>query len=402
MTVTKPNGDNFVYTFTGGFNQIALTQVQAYTGSVSPANLLGTVATTWNPNHTQKSGETITVPVAGGTSISRTTQYAYDNLYFSNVSQVSEWKHYTGSLPATPDRVTSMTYTGANSSYVAKHIINKPTGVTIKSGGGTQLAQTLYSYDSASLISVSGVFSHDDTNYGISDTVRGNLTQIQRWTGGTSYLNTTNTYDTTGQLRSVQDPALNTTLFSYADNFFTDTSGVIIPPTFTAPVSTNAYLTQTTLPVSGSLTYGYYYGTGKKRVQLCRTLADNYSLNVQNNADYFRSMFVSAQTTDELRQLVAQTQERKKFAAMTPLEIKEYNRRQAAQQPEQRNLTQAEALKLEAEASGLPPLPGEDQFGNIIDSVYLNRLSVTDRHSFAGWVRRYGAANVVARMHGVR
>jgi hypothetical protein len=139
----------------------------------------------------------------------------------------------------------------------------------------------------------------------------------------------------------------------------------------------------------------------QERVQLCRTLADNYSLNVQNNADYFRSMFVSAQTTDELRQLVAQTQERKKFAAMTPLEIKEYNRRQLAQQPEQQ-LTQAESIKLEAEASGLPPLPGEDQFGNIIDSVYLNRLSATDRHSFAGWVRRYGAANVVARMYGVR
>jgi hypothetical protein len=69
--------------------------------------------------------------------------------------------------------------------------------------------------------------------------------------------------------------------------------------------------------------------------------------------------------------------ERKKFAAMTPQEIKDYNRAQvvAVQQPKQ--LSQAETIKLEAEQSGLPPLPEKDGSGVPIDAAYVNKVSVT-------------------------
>src|SRR5258706_5914639 len=156
-TVAQPSGDNIVYQFTltgSSSGGVGLTQVQAYAGAVSPANLTKTVSGTWNTAYTQKLSETVTVPVPGGSSISQTKQYAYDNNNDQNVSQLSEWKFYTGSLPATADRITSTTYTQANSSYATKNILNKPTSVVVKTGGGTQLVQTMSVYDSMELIAL--------------------------------------------------------------------------------------------------------------------------------------------------------------------------------------------------------------------------------------------------------
>jgi len=283
VTVTKPNGDNTVYAFTlpagGG---VQLTQVQTYSGSVSPANTLSTRSFTWDPSLTipRIVSETETYPMPGGTSLSKTTQSAYNSQLYSNVTTLSEWKYYSAGLPATPDRITSSVYTATDAnytSYLTANILNLPTSITITSGGGTQLAQAKYSYDSTSLVSQTGSFQHDDTNYGTGYTVRGNLTQLQRWAGGTNYLTSTMTYDTTGQLRSAQDPLLNTTSFSYSDNFFTDAPAVVVPPSFTAPVSTNAYVTQITLPRSGSHVYGYYYGTGKGALFRDQNGADSYA-----------------------------------------------------------------------------------------------------------------------------
>src|SRR5207248_6948070 len=88
--------------------------------------------------------------------------------------------------------------------------------VTVKNGAGTVLAQTNKNYDQTTpvaaptgtpqLVSVSGS--------------RGNLTSIQRCTNLTNcstYLQTTMTYDTAGQLQTVKDPLNNQTSFNYAD-----------------------------------------------------------------------------------------------------------------------------------------------------------------------------------------
>jgi RHS repeat-associated protein len=283
VTVTSPTNDNIVYTFLRSSRYASsLTQIQTYSGAVSPANLIASVANSWNVAGTQQLSETVSLPVPGG-SINRTKQFTYDSTLDQNVSKLSEWKYYTGTLPSTPDRITSTVYTATDPNYPTygngnANILNRPTGVTFTDGSGTnQLAQTKYSYDSTPLISQTGIFNHDDVNFGTSNTIRGNQTQIQRWTGGTNYLTSAMTYDTTGQLRSVQDPAGNTTAMSYADNFFRDASGVVIPPAFTPTYPTNAYLTQVTLPVSGSVTYGYYYGTGKRALSKDQNNADSYT-----------------------------------------------------------------------------------------------------------------------------
>ncbi len=125
VTVTKPSSDNVVYTF--GLNNGAwMSQAQYYSGAVSPANLLKTINQTWNTSnpcpipgctgsaYIQKVSTTTTLPVPGGSSISSMVQSTYGSIYSSNVTAFQEWKFYTGSPPAIPDRQTDITYGAFN------------------------------------------------------------------------------------------------------------------------------------------------------------------------------------------------------------------------------------------------------------------------------------------------
>jgi hypothetical protein len=139
----------------------------------------------------------------------------------------------------------------------------------------------------------------------------------------------------------------------------------------------------------------------RERIDLCGQLADNHSPDPAVNNQQFRSLFVAKTSNEQYRRPVQVMLERKKFAAMSPQEIRDYNRQARAQQP-QPKLTQAETIRLEAEASGLPPLPERDGNGLPIDAAYINKVSVTNKHLFSAWLQRFGRANVVARMYGVR
>ncbi|HKV77342.1 MAG TPA: RHS repeat-associated core domain-containing protein [Candidatus Sulfotelmatobacter sp.] len=276
LTVTKPSGDSVVYQFTlnnGAWN----TQIQYYNGSVSSANLLATDVQGWDlggaPNYIRKLNETITLPVPGGSSINATVKYTYDNSLDSNVTEKDEWKYYTGSLPANPDRKILITY-NTNANYTGRNIIDLPTSIKVESGTGTVVAQTNIAYDSGTPSSAAA--TQHDANYGTGFTYRGNPTEIDRYyVVGSSYLATKMFYDITGQLVKSQDPKNNATTFSYADNFYDD-NGVNPPQTDTSHSATNAYLTQMTLPLSGTTTFGYYYGTGKRASSTDPNSADTY------------------------------------------------------------------------------------------------------------------------------
>jgi hypothetical protein len=110
----------------------------------------------------------------------------------------------------------------SNTSYRDANIVNRPSNIQIQTSGGTKKSETVITYDSTALTSVTGVTHHDDTNYGTGFTIRGNPTLIRRWISGTSYLDTTLTYDTTGQLRQSTDPNANSTSYSYTDVYYTD------------------------------------------------------------------------------------------------------------------------------------------------------------------------------------
>ncbi len=276
VTMSKPNGDQIVYTFTlnnGDWN----TQSQFYTGASGSGTLLKTITKDYDfSNACPLSGcfgnayirtirVTTTEPVPSG-NITKKTEYSYDSINFGNFSALKEWNYYTGTPSATPDRETDYVYL-TTTSYANKDIHDRVTSITVKNGAGTQLSQALTSYDSGTLTSVTGVTHHDDTNFGTSNTVRGNVTQIQRWISGTSFLTTSTTYDTTGLRVNVTNPRGHTRTYTYSDNYFTDANPPVNPPVaFTPTVSTHAYVTAIKLNEtagSGSLHYGYYFNTGK-------------------------------------------------------------------------------------------------------------------------------------------
>lgn len=302
VQMTKPNGDTVVIDYrmdwinntpSGGAFPV---KTYYYTGAPSSANLLETVSDTWDFSRScplvscsghayiRKIQEQVTVPVPGGTSVTKQTKWTYDSPQQGNITGVQEWRYLAGTsptFPSTPDRATYTTYltTGTND-------INRPTSITTCNnsgsssycpGGGSMIAQRIITYDSygSGLTPVSGLSNHDDTNFGASYTTRGNPTQVQEWVSGTTYLMTQLTYDTVGNVLSQKDPAGNITTDSYADRYFNDTgSGV---QAYTPPAPTNAYATTITVPIIGAETFGYYYGSGKRAFGTDQNAATTYS-----------------------------------------------------------------------------------------------------------------------------
>jgi RHS repeat-associated protein len=283
VTVTPPNQDEAVYTFTmnnGAWN----SDTKVYTGSAASGTLLMTLLTDYDfsqpgSNYIRMVRNTTTLPRPGG-NISKKTEYLYDTPQNANVTQIKEWNYYTGTPSATPDRKTDITYL-ATSAYTSKNIIDRPLSVTVRTGGGSWLSQTNFSYDSTTLTSITGVTQHDDSGFGTGNTTRGNLTAIQQYAASAgscalpNCLSTTLTYDTTGQLRQGTDPKSNATTLSYTDNFFHD--NVANPPqAYTPPAPSNAYLTSLTAPLIGAATFGYYFNTGKPAMTVDQNSADSY------------------------------------------------------------------------------------------------------------------------------
>ena len=278
-TVTAPSyesrTDETVYTSTlnGG---AWLTEVNSYNGTTS-GTLLSTISQcfsfvtvtngTCSYSKTTASPATLvrlvtrttTLPISSG-SLSATTKYTWDS--YGNNTKIEEWNF--GNAPSgAANRTTDISYLGG--SYITKNILNRPSTVTV-TGGGATVAQTIFSYDQGSLTSETGKKNHDnDTNFGTGNTVRGNVTQVQNLVSGTStYLSMSATYDMTGQIRSITDPASNTTNLTYADSFFTDAGNSSNPSSYSPSTPTNTYLTSIDPPVLAASTFGYYWGTGQQ------------------------------------------------------------------------------------------------------------------------------------------
>jgi RHS repeat-associated protein len=150
--------------------------------------------------------------------------------------------------------------------------------VTVQNASGTLLAQTNYNYDETTPTSAPTGTPQLTT----APSSRGNLTSVQNCTFLSycgSYLKSTMTYDTAGQLQTSTDPSQNTTSFSYSDNYFVDSgSSPSNPPsTYTPSAPTDAFVTTVTLPVSGTMTYGYYIYSGQLAVATDQNLNSSYN-----------------------------------------------------------------------------------------------------------------------------
>ena len=205
---------------------------------------------------------TTTLPIPNSTNVHKTAQWTWDTSHDGNVLLIKDWNYYTGSLPTNADRTSTIAFL-SGTSYQAHNIVNHPTSVTVTDKNGNTVAKTTYAYDGTTPVSVTGITHHDDTNYGTSNNVRANITQVQQLISGTSnYLTKTMTYDMTGQVRTATDPNGNHTTLSYTDSFYKDNNSN--PPSPYSSSATNAYPTTVTPAISSlASTFSYYFGTGQ-------------------------------------------------------------------------------------------------------------------------------------------
>lgn len=279
-TVHAPSGDETVYTFNlngGPWNSL----INTYTGSASSGTLLATVTNAWDytvgcPTYALcgdpgaywvlQTTKTTTLPIPGG-NINSATTYTWDSSGDGNPTEIDEYNFFAGAMPSTPDRKTTISYLGG-SSYLAANIVNRPEIVTVYDASSTIIAKTYYSYDQSTPVSFTGRTHHDDTNYGSSNTVRGNLTAVQPYVGGSTYLTKFIGYDMLGNVLTSTDFNSDVTSYDYTDNFYDDPGDGSTPTGHSLSTPTNAYLKTITYPTVGSVTvsstFGYYWGTGQQ------------------------------------------------------------------------------------------------------------------------------------------
>ncbi|HEV2489118.1 MAG TPA: RHS repeat-associated core domain-containing protein [Candidatus Acidoferrales bacterium] len=295
LTLAKPSGDKVIYYF--GMNSGTNGSWLGEALYQSASSTLVEVVTTWTsgPLNVQKLSQTTYTDDSASPYPTKSIQYAYANNLTPQIAKISEWNYYPqGSQPSTPDRVTNITYYSGGT-----NILDRQTSITVTNGAGTQtISQTNITYDSYGsngLTSITGVTHHDDTNFGQSFTARGNPTQVQRCTafnGSTcsNSVTTSMTYDTTGQVLSVTDPAGNVRTMNYADNFYND-NGANPPSSYTPSAPANAYLKSINLPIIGAQTFGYYFGTGQLAMSTDQNSATTYRHYVDSFSRPTESVF---------------------------------------------------------------------------------------------------------------
>lgn len=271
LKVAAPSGDYsfYMYTINGA---PWLTQIQRYSQAGSLLDSMAenydfsTACTTCFGGIGYVHATTLTesLPSTGNATPTKQTTFAFDSPYTGNLTALKEWKFGSG---GNPDRETDIQYqaipislfaTNGGPTFVSDATIYKPTDVGVWDDkafpGRMEVAETQYAYDSATLTSVTGASNHDDPDYGTGNTQRGNLTTITRI--GTPNESFNYAYDTTGQVISFKDPALNTTTYSYGNNFDTGRS--------LCSVNTNAYPSQIQYQLSALHDlFSYDCGTGQ-------------------------------------------------------------------------------------------------------------------------------------------
>jgi RHS repeat-associated protein len=243
-------------------NNFYETQRVAYQGS-SSGTALQTITSCYNSNTTNCTTTAVSSPISQQNAVaslpstgSSTVQSERIAIYNSVgvPTEVDDYSFGSGAVGGLL-RQTLISYAPLSNITAFRQT------VTVKNGAGTILAQTNYNYDETTpnpapsgttqLTSVSGS--------------RGNLTSVQRCTVLTScssFLKTTMTYDTAGQLLSVKDPVGNTTSFDYTDNYFTD-NGSNPPQPYSPAHPTDAFPKAVTPPMIGATTFGYYIYSGQ-------------------------------------------------------------------------------------------------------------------------------------------
>src|SRR5712692_5620755 len=275
-TITDPNTPTANQTVIQ-FQGIYETQRDAHQGSIS-GTLLLTTNTCYNVSASPCNSTAITLPitqravittlpVSGSATLQSKSVANYNS--FGVPTEIDAYAFGSGAPPTTATRKTLITYASLGNITAFRQT------VTVKDGNNNVLGQTNYNYDETTPTAAPAATPQLTSISGS----RGNLTSVQRCTvlsSCSSYLRSTMTYDTAGQLLTATDPAGNQTSFNYADNFFVD-NGSNPLQTYTPLAPTDAFPKTITLPIIGAATFGYYIYSGQLAVSTDQNSNTSYS-----------------------------------------------------------------------------------------------------------------------------
>jgi RHS repeat-associated protein len=287
--------------------QLPLEQTVVYEDG--SGNTLRTENKTWNDPFQLKT-DLVTLPVAGGGSVTSETAY-----FYGPGDQVTEKDEYDfgTSGPGNLLRKTSTTYQAFTTTPIftsATSIFDRPCQVITYDGGGNRLAETDTYYDNGSTGTVcrtagtpsvstaggSNLTGHDETNYSASSkSPRGNATTVVRqcFQGATACSSgnptTTYTFDETGQVLSTADPRGNTTSYAFGDSYSSTNTGSFTTTAGT-PASgkvTNAYVTTITYPATNNINHIVSFAYGYNDGELTTSTDENQRVTTYRYNDNF-------------------------------------------------------------------------------------------------------------------
>ncbi len=239
--------------------QVSVEQSVQYNNYDS--SLLRTVNKTWYDQYSLASEQTV---LENGQTAKTTYCYVGSNCVPSKIFPQLQEKDEFDYGASTPTRKT-ITNNQTLATPIGGKIIDAPSSIIIQDGSGNRMSETDFLYDQTATATASAT-QHDDTSYAAgTGVVRANLTtKTQKcFQGSTACTDavTTYSYDKTGQITSVKDPNLHTTLYSYADSYTVLSAGSNV--SFTPANSTDAYLTNITDPLGHTESFTYDYNNGQ-------------------------------------------------------------------------------------------------------------------------------------------
>lgn len=230
-TLTDPQNNQTVMQFQGIYE----TQRQTYQGSTG-GTLLQTTNTCYNAATAPCTGTAIVLPIAqrtvltqlGSNGLQQENVYAYNSYGLPTEKDVFD---YASGTPTTTLSKIIVVYAS-----LGNGIFSMPASVMVQDGGGNTKAYSTYTYDVGTPVVTSGTPQHVSVSGS-----RGNVTSVNYYTSGSSYLTTNFTYFDTGNVKTAKDINAASKTYNYAD--LNSSCGFAFPTSVTEPLSMSQNLT---------------------------------------------------------------------------------------------------------------------------------------------------------------